>query len=384
MTMIRVLMLNSEFPPLGGGTATANMELLKELSGTKNLHVDLITSGIGKYTEEKFAKNISIHKVTVHKKNLHHFRNREIIEYAFRAFFVARKLCKEHKYNLTFAFCVLPSGLISLHLKRKYGVPYIIRVSGCDIPGFYKRYQWLYPFITPIMKLIWRRADKVITKCDYEKNLLLDCDKKLVISSIPNGIDMQKFSTKLSRKIPKGMPLRILCVARHTKHKGHFDLLKAVKTLTDEGLNVDVDLIGDGQIFEKNKNIASQMGIINRVHFIGALPRDRIIQYYNDAHVFVLPSYNEGMSNAILEAMAAGLPILTTKNCSDELVQHKVNGYLFQWQDTSKLTSYLKALIKNHSLINSMGQSSSQIAQTLRWNKVAKQYNTLFKRYDTV
>ena len=138
------------------------------------------------------------------------------------------------------------------------------------------------------------------------------------------------------------------------------------------------------RLVEKYKNIASQMGIINRVHFIGALPRDRIIQYYNDAHVFVLPSYNEGMSNAILEAMAAGLPILTTKNCSDELVQHKVNGYLFQWQDTSKLTSYLKALIKNHSLINSMGQSSSQIAQTLRWNKVAKQYNTLFKRYDTV
>ena len=376
----RILMLNSEFPPLGGGTATANRELLENLSGIPNLYIDLITSGVGKNSVEQFADNITIHRVAVTKRNIHHFRNRELLQYMLRAFKTSRNLHRKHAFDLTFIFCVLPSGLIAYYLKKRYGIPYIIRVSGCDIPGFYKRYEHLYPLMTPVMKYIWHRADKIITKCEHERTLLMQSDTRLHICCIPNGINVKKFTAELSA-LPPDRPLRLLCVARHTKHKGHAVLLQAAKRLIDEGLNIEVDLVGDGQIFNENKLLAAEYGILDRVHFYGAVPREEIAKYYRQAHVFVLPSYNEGMSNAILEAMASGLPILTTQNSSDQLVEHNKNGLISEWGDVDMLTAHVAKLASNKKMMHQMGHVSWQKAQKMEWGHIANNYMALFEEY---
>jgi len=80
----RILILNYEYPPLGGGAANATKYLLKELSG-KNIQIDLVTSSTGKYKKEKFSKNITIHFLNIGKKeeNLHFQKNSELLRYCF-------------------------------------------------------------------------------------------------------------------------------------------------------------------------------------------------------------------------------------------------------------------------------------------------------------
>ena len=94
-------MLNYEFPPIGGGAAKANLCLLRQYAGRDDLHVDMLTSapkpGI---VREKFSENITIHKVGIHKKNLHFWRRTEVIEWLVKAGLHYRRLLRENDYDL--------------------------------------------------------------------------------------------------------------------------------------------------------------------------------------------------------------------------------------------------------------------------------------------
>ena len=97
--------------------------------------------------------------------------------------------------------------------------------------------------------------------------------------------------------------------------------------------------------------------------FFGYVPREEIARHYAAAHVFVLPSYNEGMSVALLEAMASGLAVLVTPTGgTPELVQPEVNGLIFNWADVDDLTAHLRRLAQDRTLVRRMGEASRRRA----------------------
>ncbi len=112
---LKVLMLNYEFPPLGGGAGNANYYLLKEFARYPELKIDLVTSSASSSKEEKFAANISIHYLNINKKGrqLQYQTNLNILIYTFKAFLFARKLAKNNHYNICHAFFGIPCGFIA-------------------------------------------------------------------------------------------------------------------------------------------------------------------------------------------------------------------------------------------------------------------------------
>ena len=83
---LRILMLNNEYPPLGGGTGTVNQALLLRFAEAPDLEIDLITSALGKEQEsEAFSQRVHIYRVPVNNRNIHHSSNRELLSYAARA-----------------------------------------------------------------------------------------------------------------------------------------------------------------------------------------------------------------------------------------------------------------------------------------------------------
>src|SRR5438094_6676868 len=167
---MRILMLNNEFPPLGGGTGTANHALLRNFAKIPELEVDLIISALGKNKEEeKFSEHIRIFKVPVRNKNLHHSSNRELLSYAARAFPVAWERQRIRPYNLCFAWSAVPAGLIAIAMRKLSNLPYLVRVCGPDIPGFERRYKTLYPILSPAIRAIWHNAATVVAKSEGER-----------------------------------------------------------------------------------------------------------------------------------------------------------------------------------------------------------------------
>lgn len=370
-------MLNNEFPPLGGGTGTVNRELLKRWTRASNLEIDLITSALGhEYQTEQFAERVRLHFVPVNNKNLHHSSNRELATYAARALPYALKLQRAQKYDFVFAWSAVPAGAVALVLKKIAGLNYLVRVCGPDIPGFEERYGALYPILTPMIRATWHNAAHVVAKCGDEANLIRRVDARVAVTIVPNGVDLDAFTPA---HIPDAGALRLLCVARLIERKGQEHLIQAVKRLTEQDIDVVLDLVGTGDARRANEQQARDLGIADRVNFVGYVPREEIAQVYANAHVFVLASYNEGMSVATLEAMAAGLPLVVTRTPgTKELVQENVNGLLFDWADVDALTAHLKFLAMHRDIARAMGHASRELAQQFAWEDVAARYGELF------
>jgi len=377
--VVRILMLNNEFPPLGGGTGSVNQALLQRLAYVADLEIDLFTAALGRAPErEQFSERIRLYKVPVDNRDIHHSSNRELLTYAALALPAALARHRALPYDFCFAWSAVPAGGVALALRRLTGLPYLVRVSGPDIPGFEERYAWLYPILTPIIRSVWRNATMVVAKCDGEAAMIRRVDPSLAPVLAPNGVDVRAFRMAAPRN---SGPLRIICVARLIERKGQRHLLAALRRLRDAGVTATVKFVGTGDAAQAYRAEADRLGIADLVTFTGYVPRERIADHYADADVFVLPSHNEGMSVATLEAMAAGLPLVVTRTGGTaELVQEGENGLTFAWSDVETLVQHLAYLAANRGVVRQMGAASRRRAEQMSWDAVAARYLEIFDR----
>jgi glycosyltransferase involved in cell wall biosynthesis len=156
-------------------------------------------------------------------------------------------------------------------------------------------------------------ASFVVCISDYTRSQLMrishpqDWEKLHVVRC---GIDTTTFAQRPERST--GRPPRALMVARLSPEKGHLVMLEAIKLLADRGRHVEVDLIGPGEYGDELREIAQRFGITDRVHFHGACTPSEINQQLRSSDVFCLPSFAEGLPVALMEAMAVGVPVVTT------------------------------------------------------------------------
>jgi glycosyltransferase involved in cell wall biosynthesis len=374
-------MLNNEFPPLGGGTGTVNLALLEKFADMPDIEIDLITSELGNIANEtQFSKTIRVYKVPVNNHNIHHSSNRELLVYAYRAFFLSMKLLRQNPYDFCFAWSAVPAGGVAFLLQLFTGLRYLVRVCGPDIPGFERRYGIIYRFLTPFIKAVWKTSEVVVAKCQGEVGMingLLSHD--IHIELIPNGVDSSRF--KPSSPKQKNGTIRLLCVARLIERKGQRYLIQAVKQLVMNGNNIVLDLIGTGDSEGDYRALVRKLDLENKVNFLGYIPREEIPRYYTRADIFILPSFNEGMSVATLEAMASGLPVIVTRvGGMEELVVEGVNGNFVEWGDVGGMVSHIGKFIQNRKLTSRMGSASCTRAKAFSWDRVANAYKTLFNR----
>ncbi|MEM6281943.1 MAG: glycosyltransferase family 4 protein [Chloroflexota bacterium] len=131
----------------------------------------------------------------------------------------------------------------------------------------------------------------------------------------------------------------VLCVARLTPWKGVDDFIVAMRDVPDMQLIV----AGDGEFRGPLEQFAVDMGVAERVRFLGRVPREQVAQYMKAADYVGLYSGYEGLSHVLLESLSAGTPIIASKKGGNpEVVQHNVNGLLVKWDDVDALSLALQ------------------------------------------
>ena len=382
---MKVLFFNYEYPPLGGGAANATEQILLQFSKIPDLEVDLVTSSIdADYHLGKLGERIRIHKLPIGKnsENLHFQSQKDLLVYSWRAYFFARKLAAENKYDLSHSFFSVPCGFLSLVFKHCNKLPYIVSLRGSDVPGYSDRFTFVYALLTPLIKLIWRNADYVVSNSQGLKDLALRTGTKKDIAIIHNGIDTETFCPQPELR-PAGSFIVTPGASRVTTRKGIKYLIEAVAELAIKYPQIALKIIGDGNEKKNLEQLVIEKGLQKNVIFLGRVPHDKVTPFYQEAGVFVLPSLNEGMSNAMLEALAAGLPILATDTGgSKELVKDGVNGYIIKMKDSSDITTKLEKIMTDEKLRESMSRASRELAENMSWEKVARQYAGLYKATD--
>lgn len=372
---MKILMLNYEFPPLGGGAANANYYLFKEFSKNKDLKIDLVTSSQNTFKIEKFSDNITIHKLDVGKKSLHYWTMPEILKWTFKTYQYSKKLVKKKEYDICHCWTGWPSGIIGYGFRKK--LPYILALRGSDVPGYNIRLKNLDKFIfSPISKRIWSKAKKVTTNSEGLKKLALKVYER-DIEVIYNGVDVNEFvpGKNLFRKnFHKKDKIRLISTGRLIERKGYHFLIEALAGLKNK---FELVLIGEGDMLNELKENAEKFNV--DVTFKGRIDHCKIVKELQNGDLFILPSLNEGMSNSVLEAMACGLPIIVTDvGGSKELV--KGNGFIVQKENVGNLKKVLFKIDKKE-LVNMGKKSRQMVEERMSWKNMAERYLEVYDRF---
>ncbi len=378
---LRVLFFNYEYPPLGGGAANANRYLLQAYQKDPTIQVDLITASPDQETHTQvLSPQITVHTLPIGKTphTLHHQSQLDLVRYSIRASGFARQLLKTNHYDVIHAFFSVPCGALAWWLGKKHRIPYIVSLRGADVPGYSERFLFLYIFLTPLITKIWRSAYRVISNSQGLKELALRSAPQQPIGVIPNGVDTEKFSPH-PENIPKEEWIITAGATRLTARKGIHLIIEALPELITVQPNIIFEVMGDGASLGALQELTKALGIENHVRFLGRIDAAQTCAYYTRARVFVLPSANEGMSNALLEALASGLPVVVTNTGgSGELVEEGKNGFIIP-RTKEAIVDSVRKLLADESLRQALGQESRARAEAHSWSTVADEYIQLYR-----
>lgn len=371
---MRILFLNYEYPPIGGGGANATAYLFRELENRPDIWVDCVTSAVGSQDSiEPLADNILLHRLAVGKKQLHYWTQREVLAWLLRATRKVKVLMREHQYDLCHAFFGFPSGMVAWQHRKK--LPYLVSLRGSDVPGFNPRFAAQYVLLKPLFRRIWNASGRVVANSEGLQRLANRFMPDLPIAVIPNGIDAREFHPEAEGE---AVPGRILCVSRLVERKGVQDLIAAMHGILDKIPHAHLVIVGEGDLFEPLKKRCDELAIADKVDFHGYVAHEDLPQLYRTAELFVQPSFYEGMSNTVLEAMACGLPIVATgEGGREELL--KDNAVVTPYGNSAALAESVSSLLLDSQRLTSMGQLSRQIAEEYSWPAVAQSYLDIYQ-----
>lgn len=381
-TKMKILLINYEFPPLGGGAGNATQNIARELVRAGH-NVIVLTTWFSGYLEDEIVDGYRVVRVKSKRVCVDRSNVFEMFHFVWRAIIDGCDVVKEFKPDVTISFFAIPSGLVAWYFKKKFGVPYIVSLRGGDVPGFLpENLKWHHILSAPLTTLVWKNATHIVANSE---GLRVLADKTASrygkkVMMIPNGVNRDVFNPHIGDA--QKSKTKILLVGRLTEQKGVTYIIDAVneilKTRSVLKGNITCDIIGDGPLREVLEKKVKELDLGDTIVFHGWVPRERLPSFYQKADVFTLPSSDEGMPNVVLEAMASGLPIITTfVPGSEELVVEGENGMLVK--DRTNLTPAILDFLDHREKWQAMGRASLERSKKFDWSKIAGEYVDLLQ-----
>ncbi len=283
---------------------------------------------------------------------------------------VARSV-EEKKTDLINAFFVEGQTVIAMICARLLNLPFTFQVGGTDC--YLERPREFSAIIDNSAKFFVCSSE---LKTRIGQQFKLDPDK--IVMNM-EGIEISRFGSIKAEAHPVGT---ILFVGRQVRHKGVPLLLEAASRLKQRGSKFKVVIVGDGQDWQEFKELAKKLNAEDIVSFAGAVRNLEIVPYYQNASFFVLPSSLEGSPVVIMEAMASGLPVISTKVSGiPDMITDGYNGFLIDPGDVDALTEKIEYFLSNPDKVREMGQNAK--ANSTRFD-IRNQTVNLIKTWEQI
>lgn len=277
-----------------------------------------------------------------------------------RRFFNLRKFVKTSEQDLYVVFLRIPSFLL-LFFKHLIDAPVV--VSERADPSKYFDHS---PIKKLVMNYLYPKADGFVFQTKDAKDYYKDVIKDNAVV-IPNAINKEFAGERYYGPRKE----KIVAAGRFTDQKNFPLLLRSFSKVSDTHPNFHLEIFGDGPDKNKLITLTKELGIETKVAFPGYV--DDLGRELRDASLFVLSSDYEGMPNALMEAMALGVPCIST-DCPvggpRYLIKDGSNGLLVPVNDEEALTKAMNKVLSSPSLANALGENAKEIIQTLNAEKI--------------
>jgi glycosyltransferase involved in cell wall biosynthesis len=375
--LYNILILNYEYPPLGGGAGIITRHLANEFA-VEGHKVTVLTTFFEGLKECETEGNLTIIRLPSRRKRLDHSNIREMYSYMNLADQYAKSHFIKGQFDVCIANFTLPGGYVAMNLKRNIDLPFVIISHGHDIPWFYpKQMFFLHVAFYAFIRKICRASDRLVLLTDEMKDIAdsfmgsVHCDKNVII---PNGIHEKTFD--YGEKPHDRM--KILFVGRMVEQKDPLLFLDAMKQLKESGVDFEARMLGGGPLMKKVRRYKDEHNL-DMVQIDGKVAHNIVIDRMMESHVLLAPSTHEAMSVTILEALSCGLYIITTPISGNKEIV-KYNGALV---DSRVAEDYLKELLFFYHTVYDKNEFERKpvpeaLLQEFNWKVVAEKYLSLF------
>jgi len=367
---MRILIATGIYPPDIGGPATMLGALAKSLE-ENGLEIRILTySDIVSKDEEKIFRVGRGHYLRYFLKMLRLSKWAEVVyvtdTYSVGYFAYLIKKITGKKYILRFA----GNGAWETAVNKGWINDYILDFQDKTYP---KKIEKMKKRIKKIMV----NADKIIAVCNFLRELAVKIGaSREKIKVIYNSIDFAKkegYRIGLRERFGKNAKIMIYS-GRLVPWKGIDAVIKIMPKLINKLGNVNFLVLGDGPEEKNLKSQASNLKIDRNVHFLGRISHDEIISYLQESDLFVLNTNYEGLSHAILEAMKAGVPIITTKvGGNPEIIEDNKDGLLVSYNNKEELFEAAVKILTNDDFKRSLVANAREKLEKFNWEQNVKE-----------
>lgn len=365
-----LLLINYEYPPIGGGAANATLHLARAMTALGERAV-VLAAGLHDLRGETEEDGVVVHRLRCRRNDACKSNTLEMLDFMRAAVVRGHDVCRRHAVDRAIAFFTIPGGPPALFFRKTRGIPYVVSLRGGDVPGHVPGMARMHLVTTPLRRAVLRGAAAIVAPSESLAGTSRAADP-FPVRIVPSGVDADQFFPAASP--PRG-PFRFLFVGRLHAEKNLdflFHRLAAVASSHAFALHV----VGDGAERQALERLARELGIADRLHWHGWTEKASLPDQYRQAHCLVLPSQYEGLSNTALEAMASGLPVLASAVPGNAgLVRDGETGLLRSLEDAAAWEQGLRDVMSHPDRAHAMGLAGRRLVQAdYSWTAAARAY----------
>lgn len=299
---MKILTLNYEYPPIGGGAAPVAADIARHLAA-RGHDVHVVTMAFGDLPLHEKKDGVEIFRVKCLRSKAYVSYPWEQLSYLLMARRFLKQHLKAHTYDVVHVHFIFPTGVLGVWLKKRYGLPFVITAHGSDVEGYNQnRFQLLHKLLRGPWKKICAQAFGVTAPSEYLRGLILKSDPGVPCSIVPNGIETDSYA-----RGPKEQTVLTLC--RLQPHKGVQDVVRAFAAIDHAGWKLRA--VGDGPYRAELEQIALECGLTDSIEFTGWVEgkSEKLRDILARASVFVSMSRFESFGVSAAEAIASGCAV---------------------------------------------------------------------------
>jgi glycosyltransferase involved in cell wall biosynthesis len=370
---MRILVLNHEFPPIGGGGGRAAEHICQTLA-QRGYEIEVLTSHLEGLTLAEDRDGYHITRVPCQRTQPFKASFLSMGLYVLAGLWAGRRFMRASRPDLIHVHFAVPAGALAWVLSKMYHIPYILTAHLGDVPGGTpeKTGGW-FRFVFPFTRLIWRGASEIVAVSEFTRGLALKHYNE-EIKVIPNGVDL---GAPNPEKICVNATPRIVFAGRFMTQKAPVQIVRVLKELSD--LPWECVMIGDGPLMEAVKNEIRSNGLEDRFNLTGWVEPQHVLDLFEKSDILFMPSLSEGLPVVGVQALSKGLAIVASQIGGFlDLVDQGKNGYMIEVGNTGQFVVRIRELLLDHEKLLAFRKSSLEKAKEFDINRVADEYEKLF------